>query len=74
MKFNCVLNRCDSCPKPKIPLLELSANDSMKKIEYVTYQFQSKCKIHGLLPQNASICQKCVNDNLIHNSKVPEKS
>ena len=72
IQWKCALNRCDSCLHPIIPPLELSSDVCMGKIKYGTYQFHSKCKIHGILSRNASFCQKCIDDS-IHNTNLPEK-
>ena len=59
LKWKCVMNRCMSCPDIKLPPEETSSNSVLNKISYATYNFQVKCKLHGLLSRNSSFCQKC---------------
>ena len=59
LKWKCVMNRCMSCPDITLPPEEISSNSGLNKISYATYNFQVKCKLHGLLSRNSSFCQKC---------------
>ena len=59
LQWNCAMNRCNRCPDHQPPLSETIPNASFEKINFCTYEFHSKCKLHGLLPPNTSSCQKC---------------
>ena len=72
-QWNCVMNRCDRCPAHQSPLLESAIDSSLDKINYCTYKFHSKCKLHGVLPPNASSCQKCIDALSRDESYVPDK-
>ena len=72
-QWNCVINRCDRCPEYKPPLLESASVSNLDKINYCTYKFHSKCKLHGVLPTNMSSCPKCTDLASHVDGYVPEK-
>ena len=57
--WKCALGRCSSCPSPAIPHLEISNNEMLPNIIFGAYKYHTKCKIHGVLNQNASTCIQC---------------
>ena len=57
--WKCALGRCSSCPTPVIPILETINNEVLPNIIFGMYKYHTKCKIHGVLNQNATSCQKC---------------
>ena len=61
MKWKCELGRCNFCPEPLIPSVELSPNFPMVQILYGTYQSQIKCKVNELINSNSTVCQKYSN-------------
>ena len=71
--WKCVMGRCNNCPNPSIPYLETMSPSPLSNISYGCYKLQSRCKMHGPLDSNKSVCSKC--DDLIKKKliEVPEK-
>ena len=72
-KWNCVLNRCNLCPQLELPSEELSSESFLNPISYGTYEFQVKCKLHGLLKRDSSFCHKYREMSQRNDSFEPEK-
>ena len=59
--WNCVLGNCCLCPSYKVPRYEDNENDDAPRINYVTYEKQSRCTVHGVLPLEQHECFACTN-------------
>ena len=57
--WECVIGRCSNCPRPTIPHLETMFSSPLSNITYGFYKLQSRCKLHGPLENNNSVCSKC---------------
>ena len=60
-KWGCIMGRCNSCPKPSIPVLELSSNSPLDRISFAEYRYHTKCKLHGLLKDKSNTCELCMD-------------
>ena len=72
-RWECVMGRCKKCPNLSIPYLESIPSSPLSRISYGSYQFQSRCKIHGILNKDNAACPQC---ELLMQKKiieVPEK-
>ena len=58
-KWNCVMGRCVKCPDVFIPDFE-SEPDNDFDITYGNYVYNLKCKVHGVLEGDVTVCSKCV--------------
>jgi hypothetical protein len=57
--WQCVLRRCNTCPRYNQPLLEQNNNNDAPKIRFHLYQNVTKCTKHGLLDPKAKTCNEC---------------
>ena len=69
-KWKCIMGRCDICPVPSLPQMELDENSPLRTICYCSYKYHVKCKLHGVLMNGSVTCDKCDNEV---KSKVLEK-
>ena len=60
-KWSCVMGRCQYCPTPFIPTFETSAETTLDNITYGDYTYHIKCRIHGILPKDDTVCKKCID-------------
>jgi hypothetical protein len=57
--WNCVLGNCPMCPVYNVPVYEDNVSDDAPRINYVTYEKQSRCTVHGVLPMEQHECLAC---------------
>ena len=58
--WNCVLRRCEKCPKYQIPLEERGIDADAPRISFHVYITKTSCSKHGYLEKGAKKCPLCV--------------
>jgi hypothetical protein len=65
--WKCVLGNCLACPKYQVPKYEDDISNNAPRINFMTYERQSRCSIHGPCGLGKTICEYCQLENASKN-------